>query len=672
MERHGIETSHAVAGRDEHHPTPSHSRHNHSHHHHHHSAHGPHTSKFLLPDHAASNLSVPDGEGPGTASGTSSRLHRGSSLKLSRKRPRSFGPGQKKRPSFQRSGSVDTPMKAEAEGGVGETTPRLLCAKSDTLATNSPSTLSVAAASLAVAFGGQTPKVLTLQVPPAKASPVQRPANLTLKECYSVKLDKAPAAKPSTSSSLNPPSSRPAAKDSLAPPAVSEGPVGGGRGPLTSVEVHMSDHASPCPPTPNVVTEATPTPTADTAVGGAVAGAGTLKPTMDTERLELPSASDLAQAMNGSWSTESLLGDSDVNPLPSPDQPNSAAAGPSHQLVRPFDLLDCGQRSVFHQQVPPQALSLRGDRTHLQEDREEGATAMQLGVPKAPLLLGAPVHQRRRPDARDSVDIVRRRVNTEEARDGSCTTLESGLRELTLEGLAGATGISGNFNDENSDDDEEALINEVEVMTEDEDVVFAGDSHEHVQQYLAALPRNRAVAGLAANLLQHGLPSPDELEEDLLLMGAGSGSASASGTAAATPAAIETLRRNKRGSTGSHSQASSSGSKAQMRGSVALQGGKLKTPTTPLSWMVLRSPLARIESFHSDDFEYYNSSDNEPAEHTSVASASPMSASTPTVPCFAYRLNIARKKPPKLKKATTANSTDGKASKKAGDKGAST
>ena len=97
--------------------------------------------------------------------------------------------------------------------------------------------------------------------------------------------------------------------------------------------------------------------------------------------------------------------------------------------------------------------------------------------------------------------------------------------------------------------------------------------------------------------------------------------------------------RKGSGSLASFSRSSRSGS-GRRSGS-----GKLKSPTTP-SWMVLKSPLARIESFHSDDFECLADSDIE--ERRSVAD-SPMSATTPTVPCFAYKLHMMKKKQTKLK-----------------------
>ena len=142
---------------------------------HHHSGHGAHTGassggsglNFLSPEHAASNLSVPD------CDGSNPRLVRGSSLKFSRQRARSFGPSQRRKSAFQRSGSMDTPVQGDSDRAPG----RLQGAKSDSLATStSPaSAISMAAATLAVAFGGQTPNVLTLQVPSSKPAPVPRP-----------------------------------------------------------------------------------------------------------------------------------------------------------------------------------------------------------------------------------------------------------------------------------------------------------------------------------------------------------------------------------------------------------------------------------------------------------------------------------------------------------------
>ncbi|GFS27861.1 hypothetical protein ElyMa_005311600 [Elysia marginata] len=98
-------------------------------------------------------------------------------------------------------------------------------------------------------------------------------------------------------------------------------------------------------------------------------------------------------------------------------------------------------------------------------------------------------------------------------------------------------------------------------------------------------------------------------------------------------------------------------------------GKSARSPTTP-TWLNLRTPLARIESFHSDDFECLADSDleddgddideeeEEAADVTHASSSSPMSASTPTVPCFAYKLHMMKKKQAKLKtKCNNINSS---------------
>lgn len=99
------------------------------------------------------------------------------------------------------------------------------------------------------------------------------------------------------------------------------------------------------------------------------------------------------------------------------------------------------------------------------------------------------------------------------------------------------------------------------------------------------------------------------------------------------------------------SRASSrNGSGSFSRGSVPrrFSSGKVKSPTTP-TWLNLKTPLARIESFHSDDFECYAESDHDEQE-----SASSVSVTTPTVPCFAYKLHVMKKKQTKLKNISSS------------------
>ena len=101
------------------------------------------------------------------------------------------------------------------------------------------------------------------------------------------------------------------------------------------------------------------------------------------------------------------------------------------------------------------------------------------------------------------------------------------------------------------------------------------------------------------------------------------------------------LARRSTGSIASFSRSTRSGSTGRRPKSATL-----KSPSTPGSWINLKSPLARIESFHSDDFECL--ADNEIDNH-SCAAESPMSATTPTVPCFAYKLHMLKKKQHKIK-----------------------
>lgn len=63
-----------------------------------------------------------------------------------------------------------------------------------------------------------------------------------------------------------------------------------------------------------------------------------------------------------------------------------------------------------------------------------------------------------------------------------------------------------------------------------------------------------------------------------------------------------------------------------------------------------RTPLARIESFHSDDFEALT---NELDSACPSPSSPSNSVNTPTVPCFAYRLNTGKRKSLKTKSSKT-------------------
>ncbi|XP_025109831.1 uncharacterized protein LOC112573563 isoform X3 [Pomacea canaliculata] len=656
MERHGIEASHAVAGTADqhqgsihgpHHPIHHNSLHHphHNHHHHHHNLHSIHSnhaptsagmnSNFLSPENNASNLSVPD------ADGYNPRLQRGSSLKLSRRRARSCGPNHKPKSGYQRTGSVDTPNGSDAPDAGG---PKLLCAKSDMLApSSSPTAIAAAAASLAAAFGGHAgSNMLMLPVPGLAFCkppiPVTRPANLTLKECYT------DHGETSRISSAPDPFGPPPLEG--APPPFESAVAEGKQGPVTSVEVHMA--ASPLPPPPPNVRNTRVNGIAHPA-SSAAGSSGLLQvPTIQLPggaRLEVPTT----HLAIDSWSTESLFGDSDVTPSAEEHVAVTGKAAAASTL-RPSDLLDCSQRPVFHQQVPPHPLSLPmpllGPRDAtlanklVSARREEGPLPMQLNHSALDHLfaghhpsLNNPLSDSERATEREMKEG--RRVDEKE-----CVGLEESLAAMSVQGLEGAAAISGHFHEVDVDYHEAEVI----VDEDDDDGAVTGDSDvDHVTDYYPIGPSRRGAAAVHESpARRNDLPSPDEMEEDALLA-----------ATTPTPALAQVSQREDAGSAGSGSGSRGSGrSQRRTSGYGGTSGGKTKTPTTPLPWMVLRSPLARIESFHSDDFEYYNSEDSVRGEQSS---ASPLSATTPTVPCFAYKLHLLRSKPHKVKKRETEN-----------------
>ncbi|XP_021356238.1 uncharacterized protein LOC110452193 [Mizuhopecten yessoensis] len=84
----------------------------------------------------------------------------------------------------------------------------------------------------------------------------------------------------------------------------------------------------------------------------------------------------------------------------------------------------------------------------------------------------------------------------------------------------------------------------------------------------------------------------------------------------------------------------------------------LVMPNTPTRQM-FQMPLARIESFHSDDFDALATDlDFTPnVKSTSSATTPSSSVNTPTMPCFAYKLHLHKKKNAKLKVNKFKNST---------------
>jgi hypothetical protein len=79
-------------------------------------------------------------------------------------------------------------------------------------------------------------------------------------------------------------------------------------------------------------------------------------------------------------------------------------------------------------------------------------------------------------------------------------------------------------------------------------------------------------------------------------------------------------------------------------------------PSTPIRQM-FKTPIARVESFHSDDFENYTSDFD--ALVTSPNTPSSILTQTPTVHCFQYKLHSRRKKNLKHRHKTTNVHKDG-------------
>ena len=76
---------------------------------------------------------------------------------------------------------------------------------------------------------------------------------------------------------------------------------------------------------------------------------------------------------------------------------------------------------------------------------------------------------------------------------------------------------------------------------------------------------------------------------------------------------------------------------------------KLVMPSTPTRQM-FKTPLARIESFHSQEFEMLASDPDFNLVRSPSTATTPSSAvNTPTVPCFGYKLHLHKKKSARLK-----------------------
>ncbi|KAK3611957.1 hypothetical protein CHS0354_011615 [Potamilus streckersoni] len=72
------------------------------------------------------------------------------------------------------------------------------------------------------------------------------------------------------------------------------------------------------------------------------------------------------------------------------------------------------------------------------------------------------------------------------------------------------------------------------------------------------------------------------------------------------------------------------------------QSVRFMMPSTPIC-QTFKSPIARIESFHSEDFEEFNT-EMDVLVMSPSPSPSPNSVQSPTVPCFQYKIHSQRKK----------------------------
>ncbi|KAL3870017.1 hypothetical protein ACJMK2_042634, partial [Sinanodonta woodiana] len=89
------------------------------------------------------------------------------------------------------------------------------------------------------------------------------------------------------------------------------------------------------------------------------------------------------------------------------------------------------------------------------------------------------------------------------------------------------------------------------------------------------------------------------------------------------------------------------------------QSVRFMMPTSPICQM-FKSPIARIESFHSEDFEEFHT-EMDVLVMSPSPSPSPNSVQTPTVPCFQYKIHSQRKKT-NGKESKSKKSTCGKSS----------
>ncbi|XP_041358608.1 serine/threonine-protein kinase par-1-like isoform X2 [Gigantopelta aegis] len=438
---------------------------------------------------------------------------------------------------------------------------------------------------------------ITLEVP--KQSPIPRPANLVLKECLtsasSVKLKALTA---------------------------------GTNGPITSVDVHFSDSSNPCSSTD--------------LVKGSENSTSLLTNRLDVPQAELNLCKNLPNKnvlRTTNLSVHSRSAGGGGGP-----QSTASVSGGSLSVVKPKDdqVSECVSVDVFHEKAAKPSLSMNNTVDH---QSTLGARAMQF-------------EECTDHDKTNSLWTEKESSGLHDNRKGRISSEVRKLEKLDLriplqESFSGKDVFSDHYSGLESAGCEKIIAQELDdlkllEMEECEDLVdgIADSVSENGDETTALIQTSKNLklsspGCLKPSARRNGHETQVTLDEiEVLDLVDQTDMASCSSQSAKRPNSVGSSKSAKKGSGGSRSSST--------RSQKYLTGPKLKTPTTP-TWMVLKTPIARIESFHSDEFEYYTSEPDR-GDRNSLNSMSPLSVNTPTVPCFAYKLNLGKKKPPKLKK----------------------
>ena len=445
---------------------------------------------------------------------------------------------------------------------------------------------------------------ISLEVP--KQSPIPRPANLVLKECLT-----------STSIKL-------------------KGATAGTNGPITSVDVHFSDSSNPCS-------------SIDLAKGSENSTS------LLTNRLDVPQAElnlcknlpnkNLLRTTNLSVYNRSSAGVGDASSGGGGAQSTASVSGGSLSVVKPKDdhLSECVSVDVFHEKSAEPSLNVNNT---VDNQSTLGVRAMQFDE--------CTDHGKT-----NSLWTTRESGELHDHKKSRISSEVRKLEKLDLkiplqESFSDKDAFSDHYSGLESAGCEKIIAQELDdlkllEMEECEDLVdgTADSVSDNGDETTALIQTSKNLklsspGSLKPSSRRNGFEPQLVLDEiEVLDHIDQSDVAPCSSQSVKRPNSAGSSKSTKKGSNGSHSSST--------RSQKYLTGPKLKTPTTP-TWMVLKTPIARIESFHSDEFEYYTSEPDR-GDRGSLNSMSPLSVNTPTVPCFAYKLNLGKKKPPKLKKA---------------------